>query len=259
MKLPHNDIFFQFPRHTVPTSQGDVTMPILYYDASQWLFIFKTDKARVQQLLPDGLKAVSVGGKGLAGVAFYEYRDTSIGVYNEAGIALGCLPNSMPTPATTLPHLMKRAENNTIGFHVIDLPVTTQAACSAGRDIWSFPKIVTNIGYQENGSHFSGHVALPDNSGNILSISGRSGPSFPWPVIDLVLYSRHQKNWLRTLVNTHGTGRICTGGSLRLQVENTDHPMGKHLDLLGLNQKKPFMVIRSTELQLRLNSGAVMP
>lgn len=256
MKLARNDIFFQFPRYKLPTSQGDVDMPILYFDNSQWLFIFRTDVERAKKLLPQGLKPVTVAGKALVGLAFYEYRDTSIGSYNEVGTAIACLPDEVKAPAITLMHVLKPAAESRIGFHVVDLPVTTEAACSAGREIWGLPKFVTDIGYTENGNQFEGNVALPDNSGNIVSIAGKSGLGVSRQIIDLVLYSFLNKKMLRALVNTHGVGQFCTGGSLKLTLANTDHPMGKRLDILGLNGKSPFMVIRTTELQLRLNAGS---
>lgn len=254
----NNDPFFQYPRTTVKTSAGDVEMPILYYSNSQWMFLFWADLHAARQLVSKELDVVSLNGKALCGVAFYEYRDTSIADYNEVGVAIGCVPKGTKTSFLSYATLLRHLDNRSVGFNVVDLPVTTEAACAAGREIWSFPKFVTDIGFKESGKDFSGTVKNIEGDGNIMSIKGRAGFGVPFAVLDLVLYSKHNDQMLRTLVNTRGLGKASLGGSLRLAVENTDHPMGQRLQELGLDGQKPWSVVRTDKLQLRLNSGAVI-
>lgn len=254
----NNDPFFQYPRTTVETSAGKVEMPILYYDNSQWMFLFWGDVNAARQLINEDLDVVSFNGKVLCGVAFYEYRDTSIADYNEVGIAIGCAPKGTKTSFLSYASLLQSLDKRTIGFTVVDLPVTTEAACAAGREIWNFPKFVTGIGFQENGKDFAGTVENPEGDGNILSIKGRASLGMPFSVLDLVIFSKQEDKMLRTLVNTRGLGKLSLGGSLCLEVENKDHPMGQRLHALGLDGRKPWAVVRTDKLQLRLNSGAVI-
>lgn len=259
MSAWHNDPFFQYPRTPVKTSKGNVDMPILYYDNSQWMLLFWADLNAARKLVNEELEVVSVRGKALCGVAFYEYRDTSIGSYNEVGIAIGCIPKGHKVPWCSFASILCALDKNLIGFNIVDLPVTTEEACSAGREIWSLPKFVTPIEYQEQGRNFTGIVQHPSNEGVIVRVTGRAGLGIPFSVINLVLYSKHQDQILRTLVNTRGLGMASLGGSLRLTVENTEHPMGNRLAELGLNGQKPLAAIRTNKLQLRLNSGAALP
>lgn len=254
----NNDPFFQYPRTTVETSAGKVEMPILYYDNSQWMFLFWGDVNAARQLINEDLDVVSFNGKVLCGVAFYEYRDTSIADYNEVGIAIGCAPKGTKTSFLSYASLLQSLDKRTIGFTVVDLPVTTEAACAAGREIWNFPKFVTGIGFQENGKDFAGTVENPEGDDNIMSIKGRAGLGMPFSVLDLVIFSKQEDKMLRTLVNTRGLGKLSLGGSLCLEVENKDHPMGQRLHALGLDGRKPWAVVRTDKLQLRLNSGAVI-
>ena len=62
----------------------------MYYDDSVMMALFRVDYERAQALLADqGVQAVRVfGNKALVGLAFYQYRQTSIADYNEVGVAI---------------------------------------------------------------------------------------------------------------------------------------------------------------------------
>ena len=146
-----------------------------------------------------------------------------------------------------------------VGYCVIDLPVTTAAACAAGREIWGYPKFVTPISFSLQGNRFDGAVTDPDTGKDLVRLSGNAGLGMQGPLLDLVLYSRHNGQMLRTLVNTRGGARLCLPGSVRIKVSDSKHPMAQRLNALGLNDAKPAFLFHSHALQLRLNSGAVLP
>ena len=256
------DLFFQYPRNTIPTSEGNVEMPIMYYDDSIMMALFRVDFDKAQALVADqGLQAIRVfGGKALVGMAFYQYRETSIADYNEVGIAIAAVPNGTKVPQFPLLSMLNTLDKAPIGFCVIDLPVTTPAACAAGREIWGYPKFVTPIEFSLKGNQFDGAVTDPSTSKDLVRLSGKAGIGVPGPLLDLVLYSRHNGKLLRTLVNTRGGARACLPGSLRVTVsDNSTHPMAKRLHALGLNNARPTLISHSHALQLRLNAGAVLP
>jgi len=257
-----NDLFFQYPRNTIATSEGDVEMPIMYYDDSAMMALFRLDYDKAQALVADqGLQAVRVyGGKALVAMAFYQYRETSIADYNEVGVAIAVVPNGTRVPQFPLLSTLNALDKAPVGFCVIDLPVTTAAACAAGREIWGYPKFVTPIAFSLKGNQFDGAVTDPSTNKDLVRLSGKAGFGVPGPQLDLVLYSRHNEKLLRTLVNTRGGAQACLPGSLRVTVsESSMHPMAKRLLALGLNNAKPTLVFHSRALQLRLNAGAVLP
>lgn len=256
-----NDAFFQYPRTSLMTSEGAVGMPILYYDNSVLMAAFLVDYDAAQALVAgQGLQAVRVlGGKALVIVAFYEYRHTSIADYHEVGVAIATVPAGTRAPRLPLLSLLNNLDRASVGFCVVDLPVSTAAACAAGREIWSYPKFVAPIRFALNGKRFDGAVTLPGSGADLVRLSGKPGWGMPGPLLDLVLYSRHQGQLLRTLVNTRGGARVCLPGSIRLQVKDHAHPMAKRLLALGLDNRKPLLVCHSHALQLRLNAGAVLP
>jgi len=260
MKNYRDDPFFQYPLNKYPTSEGDVDMPIFYFDNSSFLAMFYVDHAKAQMLTGrDGFDAVRFGsGKALTVVAFYEYRHTALGSYNEVGVAIAAVPPGTPQPSSPLRSLLRHPDKNRVGFNIVDLPVTTAAACAAGRDIWSYPKFVTPIGFSLKGRDFHGAVTDPGAEKDIFTLSGRTGMGVAAPLLDLVLYSRHNGQILRGSAITRGGGRLCLPGTVRLKVSNSTHRMAENLRALGLDGAKPAFVSHTHKLQLRLNAGAVL-
>lgn len=256
-----HDVFFQYPLNAFPTSQGPVDLPILYYDASVFMTSYLVRASRAELELPDELEAVRVAdNKWLVTVAFYQYRHTAIGPYNEVGIAVFVKPKAIPTPRFPLCDLLRPLDKAVCGHYILDLPVTTPAACAAGKEIWGYPKFVTPIDFSLEGRAFRGAVADPDGGGSIVMLEGSVGPSIPGPLIDLVLYSKREAQLLRTLVNTRGGGQWCTSGNAQLKVSpDSGHPMAERARRLGLDGMKPVWACRSHHLQLRLNAGAPLP
>lgn len=255
----NTDPFFQYPRNVVSTSEGDVAMPILYYDSSQMMAFFWVDPAKAQAKLSEGLEVVRFGNKALAVLAFYQYRKTSIGSYNEVGTAIACVPKGTKAPSFPLLSLLQSLDKGRVGFNVIDLPVTTAGACAAGREIWSYPKFVTPIDFTLTPGKFAGAVRDPDGGEPICTLSGNIGMGVSAPLIDLILYSLHHGDMVRTLINIRAKGRMCLPGSVRLHVGAGKHRMAENLRALGLQDAKPAFLAHTHGLQLRLNSGAVLP
>lgn len=251
------DPFFQYPLTPFESSEGHVDLPILYFDNSNFMAMFEVEFEIANAFLKDaGVTAVQFAkGKALVVVGFYEYRKTAISAYNEVGVAIACVPNGVQTPHCPLLSLYKSLDKQQIGFHVIDLPVTTQAACAAGKEIWGYPKFVTPIGFSLEAKRFKGTVSDPESGDTMVELSGDLGIGLPAPQLDLVLYSHHNGSLLRTLINTRGGGRSCLPGSLRLKLSNSTHPMAQRLAQLGLANAAPKMVFHSHGLQLRLNAG----
>lgn len=154
--------------------------------------------------------------------------------------------------------MLKPLDKSSVGYFIVDLPVTTPAACAGGREIWGYPKFVTNIGFSLHGNLFNGSVTDPDTGKDLLRLCGNAGFGVPGPLLDLVLYSRLEGQMLRALVNTRGGAKICLPGSMRAEVSDSEHPMAQHLRALGLENAEPFMLFYSHALQLRLNAGAVL-
>ncbi|MFZ3219290.1 MAG: acetoacetate decarboxylase family protein [Rhodoferax sp.] len=258
MSTNHNDPFFQVPRTVRPTSEGDVEFPILYFRTRCVQAFFWSPVALVEKhLAGTGLTPGLVWrGKAVVGLAFFEYSDTSIGVYNEVGLALPAVPDG--APGRRWLGLLEDVESprHVLGFHVAHLPVTTAAACAAGREIWGYPKFVTPIPFQLSGHDLETGVADPATAQtSICELSGRMGVGVPGPTLSLLLYSRLGAQRLRTTVNVRGNSRLHRPGSVRLQLGASSHPMNASLRDLGLQGAQPLVLSVTENFQSRLNLG----
>ena len=253
----YSDPFFQVPQTTHTTTQGPIDLPILYFDVSMLLAFFVTNRDAVEaKLSGTGLRpALTIGGRALVGIAHYEYRQTGVGSYNEVGLAVPVLPEGAPAPRNPIEALYGSVDERHLGFHVLDLPVTTPLANAAGRELWGYPKFVAPIPFRLDRKSFESSVTDPDGGGDIFALSGRLLPSLPAPPMSLVLYSHHQGNLLRTTVKVRGRMNLRPGRSLRLHVGESTHRMARNLRDLGLDGARAALVLDTHRFQSRLNAG----
>lgn len=250
--------FFDVPTTTQETSEGPVDLPILYYDTTYAFAFFWVDSELATAHLPDAelRTAMSYKGKTLAGLASYQYRNSTVGNYGEVGLAIPAVPvNSKPGERWL--HALRSEESTSrdLAFRVLHLPVTTAAADAAGREIWGLPKFVTPIKVDHRGRMIDVTVADPDGGDPILSLFGRAGFGIPTPQVPVVLYSPHEGQLLRVTVNGRGPSTTYAGGKVRLQVGNTSHPMAETLRSLGMDGLTPFAIQTTHTSQSRLNKG----
>ena len=253
------DPFFQYPRETRKTSQGDVDFPVHYYDVSNLIAVFRADPDGVESLLKSsGLKpALGLVGKPLVFLSFYEYRKTSIGSYNEVGVAIPVLPKGTRSSRSSLFDLLRAVDKSQLGFYVVDLPVTTEAANAAGREFWGYPKFVADIPFKLEGNAFSSEVKDPAG-GRILQLSGKLNLGIKTSPLSAVTYSRLDGKTLRAVINVRGSNKTHLGHSLKLNLGDSQHRMAQNLRTLGLDNQRPLMVLSSPDFQSRLNLGAVI-
>jgi hypothetical protein len=253
----YSDPFFQVPQTTHSTTQGPIDLPILYFDVSTLLAFFVTSRDAVEaKLSGTGLRpALTIGGRALAGIAHYEYRQTGVGSYNEVGLALPVLPEGAPAPRNPIQALYGSVDERHLGFYVLDLPVTTPLANAGGRELWGYPKFVAPIPFRLDRKSFESSVIDPEGDGDIFTLSGRLLPSLPAPPMSLVLYSHHQGNLLRTTVNVRGRMNLRPGRSLQLRVGESTHGTARNLRDLGLDNARAALVLDTHRFQSRLNAG----
>lgn len=243
-------------RRTVETSEGPVQLPILYYDvsAASALFVIDADPAR-DLLDPMGLEPVMVpGGRTLAGLAFYEYRDTTVGPYNEVGLAIAAEPAGQGRGVLAMSDMLRSVRRRRLGFAVLDLPVTTALTNASGREIWGYPKFVTELPISFGPGVMLAQVRDPDG-GMICAFGGPLGRGMRVPVFDLVTYTQLDGRLIRTVVDVRGSFRAHRDPGLRLDIGDSNHPMTDRLRHLGLAGAAPVVVLVSHDWRSALHVG----
>ena len=252
------DRFFAGPRITCSTSAGDVQLPITYHDVTNVVAMFWGSRAVAAQFVARaGLQlALARRDRALVALSFYEYRETSIGSYNEVGLAVFAVPPEWRRMPLGLAELYAPLTLRRLGAHVIDLPVTTAAANAAGRELWGYPKFVTKIPFELRGRAVRGSVLDPDRDGVICSLEGLIGRGVPAPPMSLMTYSRRDGELLRTHVNVRGRVTIGRPGTVVLRVGASQHRMAANLRALGLDDARPLAVLASDRFQSVLHRAS---
>ncbi len=252
-----DEAFFNVPRTTLSISNGEVELPVLYYDVPNLTFLFGSDYERVaNKLRPFGLKpGLKWGKKAVVGLGFYEYRKTSIGSCFEVGLAIPALMENERRPFSGWLDMYSNLNTRKTGFYIMNLPVTTEIAWAAGCDLWGYPKFITNIPFQWDNNFFKGQVIDPESQNPIVTVSGKIGWGIPGPPMSMLLFSQLQGKMLSSKVNVRGVVRVGYKGSIRLQIGNSDHIMAQNFRDLGMDNSQPILAMSTQRFQSRLNLG----
>lgn len=221
-------------------SIGEVELPIRYTDGSALACIYRVDLAAARDVVArETFEPLPVGGKAMALVMALEYRETSVGPYQEFGVlVLVRRPGSAPS---TLRTLMAPASVEDAGWYVVSMPVTTGFTCAAGREIWGFPKYVTRI--EAAFGRGTAQVIL----GEELVLEHRARFGMPMPAPAYVFFSDLRGRLLRTVVPAKHTLRVGGARSVRLYVTGNG-PTAAAVRRLGLDTRRPMMAARADHL-----------
>lgn len=254
-----DDPFFQVPKSIFNTSTGDVELPINFYDTKNLISIFKADIRGITTLLQGTgfIPALHLGGSPLVWISFYEYRDTTVGSYNEVGVAIPVLREGAKKPSSNYLNLLSDIDNSQVGFYIVNLPVTTEAANVAGQEIWGYPKFVTEIPFSLGKNRFDAEVMDPQE-GSIAKLNGKLNLGIKAPTLSGITYSHVGTETLRSTVNVRGNYKAHLFHSLKLTVGSSQHIMAKNLRALGLNNRRPLAVMTSHDFQSRLHAGVIV-
>lgn len=257
-----SDDFFNVKMTNFQSSKGPIPLPALYRDVSLCISYFWVDPGKFipsdgnKELLPDNLTPCRFfNGKVLVNLAFFNYRDSSLGPYNEVSLSTLIYPNKFDKPLIYLPQFFKKGANWKIGTFIHNLPVTTEDARIAGDEVWGLPKFVTEIPFNLGNNKISSAVKDPQTKKDILSLSGNFKKSFSWKAFDLVLFSNHRGTLLKTIVDIDSVYDCALKPDITLKIGVSDHVMVENLRTLDLDGRKPFMTMWTHNFKSRLNDG----
>lgn len=244
------DFFAGVEQKAVATSAGPCDLPILYRDGSVIGLMYRVPKERVEPLIPDRdrFEPFTLLGKAIVQLVAFEYRDTSIGPYGE--IALAVEIKKRGTSPSTWGALTNAKNQPAYGSTFLNLPVTTEAACAAGREIWGYPKYVVDIC-----TSFSDERVHVTQAGELDLEAGPAG----WletPGIPFVLMSVKEGKVIRTIVETGHKLRWGGGDSVKLKKLGAG-PTADNLEALGLFGATPSFVWRALHMRSILPAGSV--
>jgi len=251
--------FFDVPCKETRTSVSRVDLPMLFNSTRVRHLNYFIEPARVEPLLKDTgfIPCRFFNGKCIVSLIFYNYRDVTIGPYDEVTITVLVRPAMLPDPKIYLPNLLKKKGSswNGIGAYVLEMPVTIPEARAAGRELWGFPKFETRIPYKLEENSFQFGVKDPDNDEWIVEVKGTHTPGIPLTGFDLVTFSNFRDRIWKTIIDTDVRYKNCLLKNIEVRVGRSNHGMAQKIKMLGLDIKKPFVLQHADNFKSRLNHG----
>ena len=228
-------------------STGTCKLPILYRDASLLGLLFRVDVDRAAALTEDTpFEPLTALGKATVLLAGFEYRDSTVGVYNEIGLAVMCKRRGT-NPSLISTALDMRGAVDT-GLYVVNLPVTSEAARVAGVDLWGYPKYTTGIDADiyDAGAHLSlrGEFDLTIGAAGRLKTKG----------LPFTTLSVHRDRVIRTVIEVGHKTRWGGSSSADLKITG-DGPTARSMRTLDLEGKTPMATFRTSATRAILPAG----
>jgi len=149
----------------------EVKLPIFYYDNSGLTVIYTASTAQVRKRLPfPNMHPVEMTpGRCLLSFSAFEYRNTSIGPYNEFSVAAIISYDRRAIPGLTLLSCMMR---NEFAACILHLPVTSERARRGGLEMAGYPKFLADIVFTRDKETTT--CTLSENRQPILSLRGKN-------------------------------------------------------------------------------------
>jgi hypothetical protein len=227
-----NERFFQgVHKNKVRISVGELELPIQYLDIEAMLSYFPVATPAIAGMLPKaGLQPVQIRpGVALLGITAAEYKKSSIGAYSEVAIVVPCLRQ----PRFNIPLLplwFPRWFPSLAGY-ILKMPVSTEFACIAGKEIWGYPKFLADIDFEEQESH---RICTLSHEGSLVLRYSVRKPTVPrYAQRSYATYSSMGQALLQSRVVTQGLLGVSK------KAESAELQFGRHPLALQLSELKP--------------------
>jgi Acetoacetate decarboxylase (ADC) len=258
--LSFNQEFFSEPQHEVSISSGTTFLPCHFRKVHYTVCLFKTNKeALLQKLEGTGLMPALQWGKHyMVAIGLIRYEDCDLGKYNEVIVAIPSIPQGMEKPLSSWLDLVSSLKNRKVGQHIIHIPVTSEFSRAAGNELWGYPKIVAPVEHEFNSSSLHSKVFDPVSKELMMEVKGELGFGIPSIPLSLITYSFMNGQLFKTNVKVRGAMKLRLNHDLHLHIGSSTHPMANDLRLLGLDGKKPLLVMDTDKFQSVFYEGAFL-
>ena len=241
------DILAGIQQTPTATSTGPVALPILYKDGSALVAGYRIQPAIARPILRDlPLEPLVILGRALVLMFLFEYRETTIGPYNEIGI--GIYVRRAGTAPSLWGILRDQRQIEDVGVYIVNLPVSSRAALTAGVDIWGYPKYLAGIATSFRPDTIQ--VTLE----NEFVLTHSRGFGFKIDGIPIITYTLLKNRLLRTIVEVGHRVRFGGAQSIRLRIIG-EGPTAATAKVLGLDAVRPAFAFRADTWKAVLPAG----
>ncbi|WP_176611295.1 hypothetical protein [Actinomadura sp. WMMB 499] len=210
---------FEAPARRTSVAAHEFDLPIKCRSGTSLAACFTANLPAARDLPGPG-RPVRLGDRALAVLHVSDNRDTSIGAHREAHLGL-------------VVHDPSRAGR--IGVRYVDSVYSTGRTAAVAAGLWGHASTTARIDLEP------GRVSVV----GVASLSGGLGPALPAAERGIVVHSALDGVPLRSRIETRGPARLHPAPRARLNVAATDHPMTRHLRVLGLDGARPLLCLAS--------------
>lgn len=252
--------FFSEPQRAVSISAGTTFLPCFFRKVHYTVCLFSTGKEQVTQLLQSTglLPALKWGGKYVVAMGLIRYHDSDLGQYNEMILSIPSIPEGIKPPLSSWLDLVGSLDGRKVGQHIIHIPVTSEFSRAAGNELWGYPKIVAPVEHEFSSSSLHSKVFDPQSNELIAEVKGKLGFGIPSIPLSLITYSFVEGKMMRTKVKVRGMMKLRLNHGLQLHIGSSTHAMANDLRMLGLDGKKPFLVMDTEKFQSVFYTGEIV-
>lgn len=255
-QLPAGDPFWGTAQRMVRLTEGEAFLPCHFYDVHYLVALFRTKGTVLQDILAGtGLKpGLSWGGDPVVAMGLVQYSRSDLGAYNEIILSVPSVPLSHRSSVLNWTGLLGSLEHRTLGQYIFQIPVTARFSMIAGRELWGFPKRIAAIEHRFTPGRVDSQMK-DDGGQTVMTCEGSLGFSIPSIPLSLLTYSFRQGKKLRTSVQVRGGMRWYPRQQLVLRAGESDDGLANDIRRLGLDGKRPFLVMDSPRFQAKFHEG----
>lgn len=230
--MQKTDFFSGIQQSKVQVGPYKFNIPVFYRDMMNLDVQILAPLDKVKNILPSGRMHPFriTPWHGLVSISAFEYRDTDIGPYNEVGISIPFILDSVSPVFTGVLRKLPEVPMT----YIYKLPVTTEIARATGVEGASFPKFLAEISFDSKDQWLNCRV---DADGmNIFTISVRKTQLKPSKRTNLYPVTLWQDRLLRTEFNLSECEAGLSKKRSDIILELGDHPVGLELKALNLGR-----------------------
>ncbi len=213
---------------SVTVNGSEFSVPLVVQAATSIVAAYRVDPTTAEEIVRDRGFTPLVGDDGQAGVYIVgvAYLQTDFGRYVEVGVAFDVEPLGPDANAS----------------YIHWLPVTGELSAIVGREVWGFPKWVTDLRFTSYGD--AAQVEWFEDDGLVLRLRlDAGGVDIGDSEVPVASYAIGPNGPQCTQTHMHNSG-IVIGGSVELEIGASGHPAVRALRALGIADLEPALTTR---------------
>lgn len=254
------DPFFQVPRRQVDTASGPVEVPVLYKEGDYSVALFCAHRSRVQALLEGThlTPAMTFGKYAIVSLVMAKFTHCSETAYSVAALTIPVSRSMGFKPVSPWRELFSRADQRHMGFYLVNCPTDSLRMMEIGREVWGHPKTPAFIDMSLEHSRLHCQVECMETQQPLFEFSGQGPRVWQMQPMGFNMFSILDNQIIRSILETRSPFKVHLPFGFRMKLGPQDHPTTRPMRKLGLNGKRPLLVISTDLFQGRFNEGVVV-